>query len=234
MDLLRCENLEKSFGGVRALQGVSLRVKEGEITGVVGTNGAGKSTLFHLLTGFLKPDKGNIRLFTRGKWERVEGKPPYRMAAMGIGRTFQTVRLFEEFTLWENIRLMERRPGWGWELLRESGLEGRAHCLPALLSCYEARVGELLRALATGPRLVFLDEPAAGMNGQETEQFGRLLERLRISWGFTPVLIEHDMDLVFRLCSTLYVMDGGKVAAAGSPRELWQNPQVRELLWGEE
>ena len=234
MEILRCRGICKKFGGVQALAQVSMGFPEGEITGIIGTNGAGKTTLFNLLSGFLKPDGGRVELRTGRKWLNVTGKPPHRLARLGLCRTFQATRLFEEYTLLENVALMEQRRGEGAELLALAEMADSGGKLPRSLSCYEARVAELLRAVAAGASLLFLDEPAAGMNREETEEFARLLQLLRRERGLSVVLIEHDMALIGALCGKVYVMDGGKVAAKGGFDQVMGQKRIRLLLIGEE
>ncbi len=234
MEILRCRGICKKFGGVQALSKVSMGFPEGEITGIIGTNGAGKTTLFNLLSGFLKPDGGKVELKMGRGWLDVTGKPPHRLAKLGLCRTFQATRLFEEYTLLENISLMERKRGEGAALLAMAKLADSGGKLPKGLSCYEARVAELLRAVAAGAALLFLDEPAAGMNREETEEFARILQLLRRERGLSVVLIEHDMALIGALCGKVYVMDGGKVAAKGGFEQVMGQKSVRLLLIGEE
>ena len=234
MEILRCRGICKKFGGVQALAQVSMGFPEGEITGIIGTNGAGKTTLFNLLSGFLKPDGGKVELRTGRKWLDVTGKPPHRLARLGLCRTFQATRLFEEYTLLENVALMEQRRGEGAQLLALAGMADSGEKLPRSLSCYEARVAELLRAVSAGASLLFLDEPAAGMNREETEEFARLLQLLRRERGLSVVLIEHDMALIGALCGKVYVMDGGKVAAKGGFDQVMGQKRIRLLLIGEE
>ena len=234
MDCLRCKGIVKRFGGVVALDGVSLTVERGKTTGIVGSNGAGKTTLFNLVTGFIRPDRGVVEYKMGSGWAKIQGKKPYQLAKLGIGRTFQCTRLFLEYTCLENLALMEREPGLGASLLKSAGLQGIADRKPASLSCYEARVAEMLRAVAAGASLLFLDEPAAGMNPEETAGFADVLELLRETERLTVVLIEHDMELVKRLCSQVYVMDSGRVLAGGSFSSVMGERRVREVLIGEE
>lgn len=175
-----------------------------------------------------------MELRTPQGWQDVTGKSPHRLAGLGLCRTFQATRLFEEYTLLENVSLMERERGEGAKLLAMAGLVDSAGRLPAALSCYEARVAELLRATAAGAFLLFLDEPAAGMNPEETAAFAHLLRVLLRERQLSVVLIEHDMALIQALCGKVYVMDGGRVVAQGSFDQVMNQKHIRLLLIGEE
>ena len=248
--LLEVQNIGKTFGGLAALSGVSLSINRGEIYTLIGPNGAGKTTLFNVLTGIYKPDSGNFRL------EGVEmaGKKPSEMAKSGIARTFQNIRLFSNMSVIENVmvgRHCRTRGGVLGAILGSSrtraeeksisekarhlldyvGLARHAHMLARNLSYGDQRRLEIARALATEPKLLALDEPAAGMNPLETDSLKSLLETIRRD-GITLLLIEHDVKLVMGICDRLAVLNFGKKIAEGEPSQVGSNPLVIEAYLG--
>ena len=248
--LLEVANLSKRFGGLEALSGVSISIDYGQIYGLIGPNGAGKTTFFNLLTGFYRADSGEFRL----AGARLDVKAPYRVAAAGIARTFQNVRLFDNMTALENVMVgrhvrtssglvgaIFRTRGARAEeraihehahaLLEYVGLGARQHELAHNLPYGDQRRLEIARALATGPKLLALDEPAAGMNATETATLRRLLERIRAD-GTAVLLIEHDVKLVMGLCDRVAVLDYGKKIAEGAPAEVRRSAAVIEAYLG--
>lgn len=251
--ILQTRELSKSFVGLQALQDVSFDVRPGEILGIIGPNGAGKTTCFNLLTGFLAPTGGRIRF----KGQDITGRPPERIARLGIARTFQNIRVFGPLSVLENIeaaaqlRIPESlwetilsAPGFlsrearvnarAWELLDQFGLARFADRAAASLPYGQQRRLEIARALATEPSLVLLDEPAAGMNPAESDALHRLILDLRSRFGLTVVLVEHDMRLVMNLCERIIVLNYGKVIAKGSPEAVRADPQVIAAYLGAE
>jgi len=242
--LLQVSNVDKHFGGLYALTDVSLHIQEGEIYGLIGPNGAGKTTLFNILTGLYQLDTGNFtfagKLYSNCK--------PHVLAQAGIARTFQNIRLFANMSVLENImvgRHLRTRTGlWGaltrnassrseerttkehaHELLRYVGINRPVHTLAKNLSYGEQRRLEIARALATDPKLLALDEPAAGMNATETAELIILLRNIR-SRGITVFLIEHDVKLIMELCDRIAVLNYGKKIAEGLPSDVRGNPAV--------
>jgi ABC-type branched-subunit amino acid transport system ATPase component len=243
--VLECEQVSRTFGGLDAVDDVSLTVAEGEIFGLIGPNGAGKTTLFNIITGLLPPTGGRVRF--RG--EDLSGLGPDRVAARGIARTFQNIRLFREMTALENVsvgqhlrtrttlleavvaarsyRVEEARVrSRGRALLDLVALGHRAEERARHLPYGDQRRLEIARALASEPRLLLLDEPAAGMNPAETQALMALIGRLRREMGLTILLIEHDMKLVMGVCDRIAVLNFGKKIAQGPPEEVRRDPGV--------
>ncbi len=221
------------FGGHLALDRVSLTARAGEVTGLIGPNGAGKTTLFNVVTGLQAPQRGTVLL----DGQDVTRLAPYRRARRGLARTFQRLELFGLLTVAENVELAasvrgRRRPGRSAdEALELVGLRDLAGVRADELPTGKARLVELARALATGPRVLLLDEPASGQSEAETDEFRDVLLTVA-GEGIAVVLVEHDVQLVMRTCSEVHVLDFGRVLAAGTPEEIQRNDAVIEAYLG--
>ena len=256
--LLEVKDLTMDFGGLRAVDTVSLNVCAGEIVALIGPNGAGKTTFFNCVTGIYKPTKGQIMVHPpQRKSQRINGFKPNRVTAIGMARTFQNIRLFQNMTVLENVMIgrhcrtttsiigaILRGPGTkrqeqetidkSYELLEKVGLARYADEFAKNLPYGAQRRLEIARAMATEPFLLLLDEPAAGMNPQETKALDELIVRIRDEEKIAILLIEHDMKLVMNISERIYVMEYGKEIAQGTPQEIRSNPKVIEAYLGEE
>lgn len=255
--LLEVKGLTKNFGGLCAVSNVNMEIKEGELIGLIGPNGAGKTTLFNLLTGVYEPSTGLIELTIDGKKEQIGGLKPYKITNMGVARTFQNIRLFKSMTVLENVKVaMHKNIRYGtlaallrlpsfyseekWveekacDLLKEVGLYSKRNEQATNLPYGEQRRLEIARALAIQPKILYLDEPAAGMNPQETQDLTNLIDKIRKKYNLTVILIEHDMSLVMKICERIYVLNYGKCIASGTPEEIKKDPFVIKAYLGEE
>jgi len=227
------KDARRQFGQVVALNNVDLVVKPRTIHGLVGPNGSGKTTLLNVLTGLNRLDGGSVYVFG----VKANHLPAAGIAQLGIARTFQTPRIFEDLTVWENLQLgldANRQPSDEMLLAAFGKLrQPLSECWPEQLSHAQRRMLELLRCIGTGSDLLLLDEPAAGLSGEERTRFATLLRLLRDELHLTVVLVEHDLSLVWRLADEITVLDAGAVVARGNAAEVKENPAVQKLFWGE-
>lgn len=251
--MLEVKDLTIKFGGLVAVSNFFLNIGEKEVVGLIGPNGAGKTTVFNMLTGVYAPTSGTISYLG----ENIQGLKPYIITSKKIARTFQNIRLFSDLSVLDNVKIsydyklkynlldsILRTPRFKKEesnmdsevknLLKTFNLLDKCYEKASNLSYGEQRRLEIVRALATGPKLLLLDEPAAGMNPQETAELSNLIKWIRDTYDVSILLIEHDMKLVMGICDKITVLDYGKVIAVGSPDEIKNNPKVIEAYLGEE
>lgn len=249
---LSVEDLSLSFGGIKVLQQIGVRFEPGEITGLIGPNGAGKTSFFNCLTGLYSPQQGSIRLGER----RLERVPPTGRAALGFSRSFQHVALCPELSVVENVMLgLARDAHAGWldaflplargrderarqrqqalAALERLGIADAAEAEPANLPPGILRLAEIARAIAGSPKVLLLDEPAAGLNSAETHDLSAALQRLRAP-ELVLVVVEHDMDLIMEVCDTIHVLNVGRLLASGSPAQIRANSDVVRVYLGDE
>jgi len=248
---LSVEHLFVQFGGLTAVNDFSMHLVPGELVGLIGPNGAGKTTVFNVIAGMVKPTSGRV------VWrdEVLDGRPSHEIAALGIARTFQNIRLYRDMTVLENVMVSfhhhMRSPLWqvmlglgtgvrqerlireqSREILQEFGLAHWALEKAGVLAYGQQRRLEIARAVAARPQLLLLDEPAAGMNPSETRELGDLVQEMRRKYSLTVLLIEHDMRFVMNLCERVKVLDHGFTIAEGSPSEIRRNPKVIRAYLG--
>lgn len=252
MAMLEVKNLGISFGGLRAVDGFNIKIEKGQLYGLIGPNGAGKTTIFNMLTGVYKPTDGLIEL----DGQNITGKKTIEINKAGIARTFQNIRLFKELTVLDNVKVglhnhhkystlagILRLPSYhkvekemnaeAMELLEVFGLDGEADQLASNLPYGKQRKLEIARALATEPKLLLLDEPAAGMNPNETIELMETIRFVRDKFDMTVLLIEHDMKLVSGICEELTVLNFGQVLAQGETSKVLKDPAVITAYLGE-
>jgi branched-chain amino acid transport system ATP-binding protein len=255
--MLTIDKLTRSFGGLTAVSNVSMQINKGELVGIIGPNGAGKTTLFNLLTGVYEPSSGTIKLELDGKEVNIGGLKPYNVTKAGLARTFQNIRLFKDLTVLDNVRIAMHQnvqyklPSSFFrfnnfyqeedKLLEEAEqlldifkMSHKKNELAKNLPYGEQRHLEIVRALATKPAVLLLDEPAAGMNPFETEELTNTIKWIREEFDLTVLLIEHDMSLVMEICERIFVLDYGMLIASGTPAEIRTNKRVIEAYLGED
>ncbi len=244
MEVLRTEDVRKHFGSVRAVDGVSIEVREGEIVSLVGPNGAGKTTLLNLISGLLKPDSGRVHFLGRD----VTGMRPSQLVRMGMARCFQISNIFEDLTVLENLLAAvhsiegrisplrrydeEEAVERAMAVLREFNLQDKAHLVPRELSHGDRKLLDVAIAYALNPKMILLDEPTAAMSVGEKRTTVRVIKKLRDQLGVTVLLVEHDLDVVYEVSDRIIVMHQGAILAEGRPEEVREDPKVREVYLG--
>lgn len=250
---LEVKNLSINFGGLKAVEDVNFSIEQGEIVGLIGPNGAGKTTVFNMLTGVYTPTEGTVSLENRP----LNGLKTYQIAKLGVSRTFQNIRLFSDMTALDNVKNsmnkyvkynifqgIFRTPAyWRSEarldrrariFLKFLGLSDQADSLAKNLPYGQQRRLEIARALASHPKVLLLDEPAAGMNPTETAELSDIIKKIRDKFNISILLIEHDMSFVMDICEKIVVLDYGRIIATGAPDEIKNNPKVIAAYLGEE
>lgn len=257
MTLLKVNNLTKNFGGLTAISHVDIEINKNELIGLIGPNGAGKTTLFNLLTGVYVPSEGSITFTPEDKSIELSGKDTTQIGQLGVARTFQNIRLFKGLSVLENVRIgLHTEKGANvfqslfrtkeyyrtevemtekaMELLRIFNMEDKANFKASNLPYGDQRKLEIVRALGTNPKLLFLDEPAAGMNGKESLELTELIQQIHEEFDLAIVLIEHDMKVIMNLSERIYVLEYGKKIAEGTPESIQKDEYViRAYLGGE-
>lgn len=257
MTVLKANNISMFFGGLKAVSNFNLSLEEGELVGLIGPNGAGKTTIFNMLTGVYNPSEGEMFFQSKHGLKKINKLKPYQITKMGMARTFQNIRLFKELSVLDNVRIayhfnvrynalqgIFRTNAYYKEeagitekalsLLEIFDIRNKSGELAKNLPYGEQRKLEITRALATNPKLLLLDEPAAGMNPQETQDLMKLIKFIREKFSLTILLIEHDMSLVMGICERIIVLDYGQTIAEGTPAEISKNPTVIKAYLGEE
>ena len=252
-ELLKVDNVSMIFGGLRAVSNLSMYINKGELIGLIGPNGAGKTTAFNMITGVYTPSEGDV--YFNGV--KSSGKKSYQVTQLGMARTFQNIRLFSELSVIDNVKIAynmhvtynlvdaiirdkkylneeEFITQKAMDLLKIFHLEGEAYEVAKNLPYGKQRRLEIARALATEPKLLLLDEPAAGMNPQETHELMEMIRWIRDKFDLSILLIEHDMGLVMGVCERIYVLEYGMKIAEGTPEEIKHNSRVIEAYLGEE
>jgi branched-chain amino acid transport system ATP-binding protein len=234
LSLLEVEEVVVRFGGVVAVNGATFAVPAGEVVGLMGPNGAGKTTLFNVITGLQEPTHGRVRFDGRD----ITDEAPRRRALAGIGRTFQRLEVFGSLSVGDNIRVAAEMRGLENperirdELLEKVGLTAFADTPADAVPTGIARLTELARALACDPRLLLLDEPSSGLNEQETQAFAALVRSLAEDEGRSVLIVEHDVELVLGVCTTIHVLDFGTIIASGTPEQVQSDPRVQDAYLG--